>query len=98
MEYAVVLLPLLGSVISGFFGKNIGSKQCQILTSSFVSISAILSLFIFYQVFLNDYSSNKLIFTAKSISSIDINIIIIFFLFKNMPTTPIEKTIAPRVK
>ncbi len=73
MEYAVVLLPLLGSVISGFFGKNIGSKQCQILTSSFVSISAILSLFIFYQVFLNDYSSNKLIFNWISSGNLQVN-------------------------
>jgi len=62
MEYAIVLLPLLGSIISGFFGKRLGSKLCQILTSSFVSISAILSLFIFYEVFAQDYSSNKIIF------------------------------------
>ena len=62
MEYTIVLLPLLGSIISGFFGKKLGAKLCQILTSSFVSISAILSLFIFYKVFVQDYSSNKLIF------------------------------------
>jgi len=62
MEYAIVLLPLLGSIISGFCGKRLGAKSCQILTSSFVSISAILSLFIFYEVFVKDYSSNKLIF------------------------------------
>ena len=55
-------LPLLGSIISGFFGKALGSKQCQILTSLLVSFSAILSLYIFYEVLLNDYSSNKLIF------------------------------------
>ncbi len=62
MEYAVVLLPLFGSIISGIFGKKLGVKICQILTSSLVSISAILSFFIFYQVFTQDYSSNKLIF------------------------------------
>ena len=38
MEYAIVLLPLLGSIISGFFGKKLGEKSCQILTSLFVSI------------------------------------------------------------
>jgi len=54
MEYAIVLLPLLGSIISGFCGKRLGAKSCQILTSSFVSISAILSLFIFYEVFVQE--------------------------------------------
>jgi len=62
MEYAIVFLPLLGSIISGFFGKRLGDKICQILTSIFVSISAILSLFIFYKVIVENYSSNKLIF------------------------------------
>ena len=61
MEYAIVLLPLLGSIISGFFGKRLGAKLCQILTSLFVSISAILSLFIFYKVIIENYSSNKVI-------------------------------------
>ena len=72
MEYAIVLLPLLGSIISGFFGKRLGAKSCQILTSSFVSISAILSLFIFYEVLVQNYSSNKLIF--KWISSGDFQV------------------------
>jgi len=62
MEYAIVLFPLLGSIISGFFGKALGSKQSQILTSLLVSVSAIISLYIFYEVLVNDYSSNKLIF------------------------------------
>ena len=61
MEIAILFLPLLASIISGFFGKKLGAKFCQILTSSFVSISAILSLYIFYEVFVQDYSSNKLI-------------------------------------
>ena len=73
MEYAIVLLPLLGSIISGFFGKIIGTKQCQILTSSLVSISAIISLYIFYEVLINDYSSNKLIFNWISSGNFNVN-------------------------
>ena len=73
MEYAIVLLPLLGSIISGFCGKRLGAKSCQILTSSFVSISAILSLFIFYEVFTNDYFSNKLIFNWISSGDFHVN-------------------------
>ena len=49
MEYAIILLPLLGSILSGFFGNQLGSRLCQILTTLFVSISAVLSLVIFYE-------------------------------------------------
>ena len=73
MEYAIVLLPLLGAVISGFFGSKLKGKFCQILTSLFVSISAILSLFIFYEVLVNDYSSNKLIFNWISSGDFYVN-------------------------
>ena len=73
MEYLIVLLPLAGSIISGFFGKRLGVKTSQILTSGFVSTSAILSLFIFYEVFVNDYSSNKLIFNWISSGDFQVN-------------------------
>ena len=69
MEYLIVLLPLLSAFISGFFGKRIGSKYNSIIASLLVATSAILSLFIFYKVFIYDYSANKLIF--KWISSGD---------------------------
>jgi len=72
-EYAIVLLPLLGSIISGFFGKRLGAKSCQILTSSFVSISAILSFFIFFDVLTQNYSSYKLIFNWISSGSFHVN-------------------------
>jgi len=62
MEYAIVFSPLLGSFISAFFGKKLGDKYCQILTSSLVAFSGILSIFIFFKVLSQDYSSNKLIF------------------------------------
>ncbi len=62
MEYAIIFLPLIGSFVSGFFGKHIGEKNSQILASSFVGISAILSVYIFSQVLIDNYSSNKIIF------------------------------------
>ena len=62
MEYLILFLPLAGSFISGFFGRYLGGKNCQILTSALVAISGILSLLIFYKVLSQDYSSNKLIF------------------------------------
>ena len=43
MLYLILFLPLLGSFISAFFYKKIGDKTCQILTSTFIVIGAILS-------------------------------------------------------
>jgi len=73
MEYAIVFLPLIGSIFSGFFGNKFGEKLCQFLTSSLVSISAILSFFIFYDVYVNNYSSNKLIFNWISSGDFYVN-------------------------
>ena len=41
MEIALLFLPLLASIISGFFGKYIGDRNSEIITSIFVSISAL---------------------------------------------------------
>ncbi len=73
MEYAIVFLPLLGSIISGFFGKRIGIYLSQILSSSLVLISGFFSLFIFYQVFNEGYYSNKLIFNWISSGNFNVN-------------------------
>jgi len=73
MEYLIVMLPLLGSIISGFFSRTIGTKQCQLITSSFVSISGVLSLYIFYQVIFNEYYSNKIIFNWITSGNFNVN-------------------------
>ena len=73
MEKIIIFLPLLAALVSGFFGKKIGNKASQIITSLFVSVSALLSIYIFYNVTINGYSNNILI--AKWISSglLDVN-------------------------
>jgi len=43
MLYLILFLPLLGSFISAFFYEKIGDKTCQIITSAFIVIGAILS-------------------------------------------------------
>ncbi len=73
MEYAIVFFPLISSIISGFFGKIIGPRRCQILASSLIAISAFLSLLIFYEVLVNDYESNKLIFNWISSGNFSVN-------------------------
>jgi NADH-quinone oxidoreductase subunit L len=73
MEYAIVFLPLVGSVIAGFFGKSLGIKTTQILSSSLVSVSAILSLIIFYKVILFNYYNNLLVFNWISSGNFIVN-------------------------
>ena len=53
MEISILFLPLIASIISGFFGKYIGDRNSEILTSTLVSISALLSVFVLYQVIFN---------------------------------------------
>ncbi len=73
MEYTIIFLPLIGSIISGFFGKLIGERGSEIITSFFVSISAILSIFIFYNVTIFDYNNNLIIASWISSGSLIVN-------------------------
>jgi len=73
MEYAIVFLPLVGSLISGFLGKKINDRYCQFLVSFLVAISGILSVFLFYKVLTQDYSSNKLIFNWITSGNLNVN-------------------------
>ena len=73
MEYIIVLLPLISSIISGFFGKKIGEKYCLLLASTLVGISAILSLIIFYKILNQDYIANKLLFNWITSGNFNVN-------------------------
>ena len=73
MEYTIIFLPLIASLISGFFGKFIGDKGSQIITSLFVSISAILSFVIFYKVINDGYSNNLIIATWINSGTLNVN-------------------------
>ena len=55
MEISIIALPLVASIISGFFGKFIGDRNSEIVTSLMVSISAILSAIVLYEVIINQY-------------------------------------------
>jgi len=73
MEFALLFLPLLASIVSGFFGKYIGDRNSEIITSLFVSISALLSLILFYQVIVNSYENNIVIATWINSGTLDVN-------------------------
>ena len=73
MEYLILFLPLFAAIISGFFGKYIGEKSSEVITSLFVSISAILSIIVFYNVVNQDYTNNLIIASWIKSGSLDIN-------------------------
>jgi NADH-quinone oxidoreductase subunit L len=73
MEFTLLFLPLLASIISGFFGKFIGDRNSEIITSALVSISALLSLTLFYQVIVNGYENNLVIATWINSGTLDVN-------------------------
>ena len=73
MELSIIFLPLIASIISGFFGKYIGDRNSEIVTSVLVSISALLSIFVLYQVIVNQYEENIVIATWISSGSLDVN-------------------------
>ena len=73
MEYLILFLPLIASIVSGFFGKIIGDKPSQIITSLFVSVSAILSFIVFFKVINDGYVNNLIIATWINSGSLNVN-------------------------
>ena len=65
MEISIIALPLIASIISGFFGKFIGDRNSEIVTSLLVAISAIFSVIVFYEVMVNQYE-DCLLYTSPS--------------------------------
>ena len=73
MEISIIALPLIASIISGFFGKFIGDRNSEIITSLLVSISAVLSAIVFYEVIFNQYEQNIKIATWINSGSLEVN-------------------------
>jgi len=73
MEVSILALPLIASIISGFFGKFIGDRNSEIITSLLVSISAIFSAVVLYEVIINQYQDNIIIATWISSGTLDVN-------------------------
>jgi len=50
MYEAILFLPLIGAIIAGFFGRAVGARPAEIVTTTLVLITAALSWLAFYQV------------------------------------------------
>ncbi len=73
MELSIIALPLIASIISGFLGRYIGDRNSEIVTSFLVSVSAIISFIIFYNVIINNYEENIVIATWINSGSLNVN-------------------------
>jgi NADH-ubiquinone oxidoreductase chain 5 len=73
MYLAIIVLPLLGSIISGFFGRKIGVHGAQIITCSSVVVTTIMAILAFIEVGLNNIPVSIKLF--RWIDSESLNII-----------------------
>jgi NADH-ubiquinone oxidoreductase chain 5 len=54
MYLAIIILPLLGSIASGFFGRKSGISGAQIISCIAVVMTTILAVVAFFEVGLNN--------------------------------------------
>jgi len=54
MYLTIILLPLFGSLISGFFGRKTGVSGAQFITCTFVTLTTIMAIAVFFEVGLNN--------------------------------------------
>ncbi|MDA0654211.1 MAG: NADH-quinone oxidoreductase subunit L, partial [Proteobacteria bacterium] len=59
----VVLLPLVGAILAGLFGRAIGARAAQLVTSILLTASAVLSVYLFWTVGLGDAPFTAPLFT-----------------------------------
>jgi NADH-ubiquinone oxidoreductase chain 5 len=54
MYLSIIILPLLGSIVSGFFGRKVGVQGAQIITCSSVITTTLLAVIAFFEVGFNN--------------------------------------------
>jgi NADH-ubiquinone oxidoreductase chain 5 len=54
MYISIIILPLLGSIVSGFFGRKVGVKGAQLITCLSVIITTMLAILAFFEVGFNN--------------------------------------------
>ncbi len=72
MEYAVIFLPLIGSIIA-YFGKKIGNLFSQVFSCLMISISAAISFYIFYNGVMHENYGNYLVFEWINTGNLKVN-------------------------
>jgi NADH-ubiquinone oxidoreductase chain 5 len=73
MYLTIIILPLLGSIISGFFGRKIGVKGAQLITCTSIVITTLLAIIVFFEVGFNNIPSTIKLFRWIDSESLYIN-------------------------
>lgn len=72
MYLSIIILPLLGSFFSGFFGRKLGVKGAQLVTTSLVMITTLLAIVAFFEVGLNSIPVKIELFKWIDLESLDV--------------------------
>ena len=72
MVYLIVFLPLLGSIIAGFFGRKLGDKFSLYLTSSLLIISMVLGWYEFFQLSNNHFDQTYPLMTWINVGDFNV--------------------------
>jgi NADH-ubiquinone oxidoreductase chain 5 len=63
MYLAIIILPLLGAIVSGFFGRKVGVSGAQLITSLSIVTTTLLAVLAFFEVGLNNIPVSINLFT-----------------------------------
>jgi NADH-ubiquinone oxidoreductase chain 5 len=72
MYLAIIILPLLGSLISGFFGRKIGVVGAQIISTGSVMLTTIFAIIAFFEVGFNNIPVSIQLFTWIDAESLNV--------------------------
>jgi NADH-ubiquinone oxidoreductase chain 5 len=73
MYLALIVLPILGSIMSGFFGRKIGVSGAQLITCSCVITTTILAIFAFLEVGFNNIPVTIHLFRWIDVESLNVS-------------------------
>ena len=71
MYLAIITLPLLGAIVSGFFGRKVGVSGAQLITSLSIAITTLLAIIAFFEVGLSNISVSINLFRWVDSESLD---------------------------
>jgi NADH-ubiquinone oxidoreductase chain 5 len=73
MYLAIIILPLLGAIVSGFFGRKVGVSGAQLLTSLSIIVTTLLAIITFFEVGLNNIPVSISLFKWIDSESLDVS-------------------------
>jgi NADH-ubiquinone oxidoreductase chain 5 len=72
MYLAIITLPLLGSIVAGFFGRKVGVSGAQLITCTCVIVTTLLAIIAFIEVALNNIPVSIYLFRWVDSESLDV--------------------------